>query len=208
MCIFIVLVEKPSRADIGFIMDTSAEINVEDFGPLKELVSKLAQRYNISFDNNRVGALLFSNEKWRTIPLDQHLNSTLFGKYLKDITLMNSVTSIDEQLKLAYKNLFSPEGSSRMGVPKVIVLITHENSLNSLDKSALEEAMRPIKESGIRILIAAVGNGNNIPISNTIIGTKDDLFMVPDFQNALEENFLSAFANASVTTIGMLFVTI
>ncbi len=190
------------KADIGLIIDTSAEFDEDDFIPLKEFVGKLAGRYNISAEENRIGALLFSDERWKTIPLNKYLNSTAFANNLRNVALMNSVTSVDEQLKLAYQRLFSPEGSSRVGVPKLMVLLTHENSLKVVNQAALKEAMRPIKESGIRVLIVAVGHANTFPFSNTIIRTKEDLFLVPQLRNALEDNFLKAITNGSMTTIG------
>eukprot|EP00794_Sanderia_malayensis_P005383 gene5383-6056_t len=196
-------VKKPSSADIAFIMDTSLEIHENEFDVLKILVTKLAGGYIVSSPENRVGALLFSDEKWHTIPFHQYANSTKFGGVLKRFILMNSVTPIEKQLKLAYENLFSPSGSSRAGVPKVIVLITHEESLKRLDRSALEEVMRPIQESGIRVLVASVGQSKSIPFNDVLTRRKEDVFMVSDFRKTLNDDFLNAFLNASMIIIGL-----
>ena len=195
---------KPAvKADIGIVIDTSAEFNPVEFGPLKDFVTELAERYQISRDANRVGALLFSDEKWQTIPLDQYFDSTEFRNSFNNVSLMNSVTTIDEQLNLAYKKLFSAEGSSRIGVPKIVLLVTHENSLQNIDQVALEKAMRPLKESGIRVMIAAVGKNNTLPAKNSIELMDAAVFLVPAVEDALEDNFLSAITNGSMTTIGM-----
>ena len=188
--------------DIGIVIDSAIDFYPRDLIELQEFVASLAQRYNVSRDRNRVGALFFSDEKWKSIQLNKFFNAPEFSSRLKSYLLMNNFNTVAEQLKLAYEKLLGPKAGARISVPKVIVLLTHERSLRSMNRTALVAAMKPIEMSGIRVIVTVVGKSNHFPFIRNIVKKSSDVLMVPSLADALQTNFLNAITKESMNAAG------
>ena len=191
-----------SRADIGVIIDTSVDFNPGEFNKLKQLVGNLAEAFNTSQGTNRLGAMLFSNEQWMTMPLNKYFTAPEFQKKLYDYQLMNNLDSVEEKLKLVYDKLLGPQNGARIDVPKVVILLTHENTLRNMNPEALAKSMKPIEKGGIRVVIAAIGKRNNFPSIMQMIKSSDDIFMVPSITDALGSKFAKAVSEQSMNIVG------
>lgn len=196
------LAVKRRRADIGVIIDTSVNFHPQDFDALQQLVVNLAKAQNTSISSNRIGALFFSNERWTTIPLNNYITAEEFQKKLKEHQLMNNLDSVEEQLKMVYDQLLGPQRGSRIEVPKLIILLTHENALRTMNPDALIESMKPIEKAGIRVVVAAVGENNHLPTIKGLIKSTSDIYMVTSVSDILKVKFAKAIAKRSNEIIG------
>ena len=166
-------------------------------------MGNLAESFNASQHRNRIGALFFSNERWKTIPLNSYFSAAKFEKSLKSYQLMNNLDSLSEQLNLVYNKLLGPQKGSRIDAPKLIFLLTHESALRMVNPDALAESMKPIEKAGIRVVVAAIGKGNDFPYIRTLIKNSSDIFMAPSVSDALNGNFANAVAEKSLDIVGM-----
>ena len=194
------------HADIGVIIDTSISFNPGEFNALKQLVSNLAGAFNISKKANRLGALFFSDERWTTIPLNKYFTASDFQKKLQEYQLMNNLDSVEEQLKLVYDMLLGPQSGARINVPKVIIMITHENALRGINPDALIESMKPIEKAGIRVVVAAVGKNNHFPSIMNMIKNSSDIYLVPRAADVINAEFAKSVSEKSMDIIGMSYI--
>ena len=193
-------------ADIGVIIDTSIDFNPGEFDALKELVSNLAGAFNISKKANRLGVLFFSNERWTTIPLNKYFTASDFQKKLQEYQLMNNLDSVEEQLKLVYDMLLGPQSGARINVPKVIIMVTHENALRGINPDALIQSMKPIEKAGIRVVVAAIGKNNHFPSIMNMIKNSSDIYLVPRVADVINVEFAKSVSEKSMDIIGMLYI--
>lgn len=201
-CLFCFLVEKKRHADIGVIIDTPFDFKIQDFGALQQIVVNLAETYNSSQFSNRIGTLFFSNERWKTMPLNEYFRTKEFENTLKGYQLMNNVESVEEKLKLVYDKLLGPNSGARVDVPKLIILLTHENALQNVNPEALVESMKPIEKAGIRVIVGAVGKTAKFPHIKQIIKSSAEIFTVANITDALQLKFAKAISDSSVNMIG------
>ncbi|XP_025089517.1 collagen alpha-1(XII) chain-like [Pomacea canaliculata] len=114
------------RADVVFMLDTSASIWEPDYKKQLAFVSDLVTKLNVGPNTTHVGVVSFSTGA-RVVMYLNELNHDIQGmqrRISNTYFLRGSQTQIDKALKLARESLFSESRGARPDVPRLIIIIT------------------------------------------------------------------------------------
>ena len=193
------------RADLGFIIDGSEDIDDASMRKEREFVSGVVGSFGISDDGARAGVVVGGDRSKLAIKLNEHGDALSFAKGLASIKEMGGgKMRLDEALLLAYKQLFSTSNGARDSVPQVLTIVTSAGRLDEADANSLHVASGPFREAGIRVLVLAVGkNANKDKLGKITKQVDDDVFYVEKFgelaATSLRESIAKSACKASGT---------
>ncbi|XP_043934928.1 von Willebrand factor A domain-containing protein 1-like [Protopterus annectens] len=156
--------------DILFLVDSSGSITTYEFTKIRELVEKLVNTFDVGLQRVLVSLVFISSNP---------ILSFHFREYLTTSELRRAVTQLEQQFgdtnsgkafTFAQDHVFTPEGGSRMDVPKLVVWIT--------DGFSTDDVIQPshlLKEKGVQIL--AVSTGRTSYGLREAVSTPDEEFL-------------------------------
>ena len=122
--------------DLGLVVDTTKSLGQENIPVLKEALSLLLEKFEISEDKTHVSLETFS----RNAQVHNKFNDPNFWSYAalldlieKSIDKLKSPTRLDFALKEANGTMFTVENGDRPGVPNVLVVSTDGRTHDSTD---------------------------------------------------------------------------
>ena len=150
-----------------------------DFDTIKESVMKMLDRYKISKEDTHVGVLEFSDSTSTEIRLDATYDVEILKKIISEIRPSDGkIVNIDKALREAAK-MFTVKYGGRAGYPKVLILITGSKSDG---EEPLKEAVQPLKEEGIQLMVITIGNNTDpeLPAITPNVDKVDDRDDLPE----------------------------
>ena len=157
LSLFILSIVSREAIDLVFAIEGSEAIK-NDFDNLKKTVIKMLDRYKISREDTHVGVLEFSDSTSTEIRLDAIHDTKILKRIISEIRPSEGEkVNIDKALEEAGK-MFTVKYGGRPGYPKILVLITGSKSDG---EKTLKEAVRPLKEEGIHLIVITVGNNTD-----------------------------------------------
>lgn len=175
---FTSLVVSREAVDLVFVIEGSEAVK-NDFDKIKETVIKMLDRYKISKEDTHVGVLEFSDSTSTEIRLDAAYDVEILKKIISEIRPSDGkIVNIDRALREAAK-MFTVKYGGRAGYPKVLILITGSKSDG---KEPLKEAVQPLKEEGIQLMVIAIGNNTDpeLPSITPDVDKVDDADDLPE----------------------------
>lgn len=169
--------------DLVFAIEGSEALK-KDFDDLKKTIIKMIDRYQISREDSHVGVLEFSDSTSTEIRLDTTYDVETLRKIISEIRPSGGEkVNIDKALHEAGK-MFTVKYGGRAGYPKVLVLITGSKSDGV---EPLKEAVQPLNEEGIQLMVITVGNNTDpeIPTITPNVEKIDDPKDLPEKTDSL-----------------------
>lgn len=90
-------------------------------------------------------------------------------------------TRLDKALKLAASQMFSANGGTRLRKRKIMVILTDGRQSRDPDTIPLQDAVRPLRQLGVRIYTVAIGDEVDLKELYQVTERKEDVFPVSDF---------------------------
>ena len=174
--------------DIGFILESTDSVKAEH-RKAKEFLKFFAASFGINSKGTRAGVVTFSYFGELSIKLSDHSDISSFNLAVDNITLMGSTARIDKALCLAQRKLFSLANGGRLGVPKLLILLTYSSPVQNARVGDLKEIADELRADGINILVVGIGRYMNATELLQIADSQQNLYIT---NNLYASNFVSS----------------
>ena len=171
--------------DIGFILESTDSVKAEH-RKAKEFLKFFAASFGISSKETRAGVVTFSYFGELSIKLSDHSNISSFNRAVDNITLMGSTARIDKALCLAQRKLFSLANGGRLGVPKLLILLTYSSPVQNARVGEIADELRA---DGINILVVGIGRYMNATELLQIADSQQNVYIT---NSLYASNFVSS----------------
>ena len=142
--------------DLAFVLDGSDSLTRAQFENIKKFVSSTLDRYTISPEKTQVAIIEYSDKPSLLISLNDYNNRNKLQEALDNIRpSLGRSTTTNDALKLAADQVFTPERGSRPGVPKALILVTDDRSI---DSESLRDSTEPLRKKGIPVYVVTIGS--------------------------------------------------
>lgn len=187
-----------ARADLSFLMDGSGSIGSRDFQKERDFVKAVAGSFTFARDQTLASVIKYNQKATLEIPLGRHLSSESFRFSVDQIPYTLGQTRIDRALHMASKKIFSIEGGSRPGFPKILIIITDGMQTNDPDSIDLKEAVKPLQQSGVLVLAVGIGAHVDPTQLRKMVLQSSDVYNVTDFDDLLNKAYVIAQRTCNV----------
>ena len=171
--------------DIGFILESTDSVKAEH-RKAKEFLKFFAASFGISSKGTRAGVVTFSYFGELSIKLSDHSDISSFNLAVDNIKLMGSTARIDKALCLAQRKLFRLANGGRLGVPKLLILLTYSSPVQNARVGEIADELRA---DGINILVVGIGRYMNATELLQIADSQQNVYIT---NNLYASNFVSS----------------
>lgn len=168
-------------ADVAFVVDTSGSINDENFIKQKDFIKVLASSFDPSLDQHQLGLISYSSEAQMEVSFLDKVDTIQFERAVDRVPHTKGRTRLDKALKLAASQMFSANGGTRLRKRKIMVILTDGRQSRDPDTIPLQDAVRPLRQLGVRIYTVAIGDEVDLKELYQVTERKEDVFPVSDF---------------------------
>ncbi|OCT75935.1 hypothetical protein XELAEV_18031121mg [Xenopus laevis] len=181
---------KNMKADIMFLVDSSASINNDDYETMKEFMESMVKQAEIGPDRVQIGLIQFSSETKEEFPLDRYRGKDEIQSAIRGIQQLSQGTLMGEALKYTLP-YFSASKGGRVNTKQYLIVITDGEAQDSV-----EEPAKAIRDHGVIIYAIGVQNANNIQLLE-IAGKQEQVFYEDSFDNLafLNKNIMFEICN-------------
>ena len=182
-------IQCSARVDLAFLMDGSGSIGVRDFQKERDFVKAVASAFTFSRRQTLASVIKYNKQATIEIPLGRHLSSDTFRLRVDQIPYTLGQTRIDKALDMAAKKVFTPEGGSRQGFPKLLIIITDGVQTQDPDTISLDEAVKPLQRAGVLIIAVGIGGHVDPRELRQMVLHSSDVYTVTDFDDLLKKAY-------------------
>ncbi|KAM3858555.1 collagen alpha-1(XIV) chain [Diretmus argenteus] len=142
-------------ADIVILVDGSWSIGRINFRLVRAFLENLVKAFTVEFDQTRIGLAQYSGDPRIEWHLNAHTTKGAVIDAMKNLPYKGGNTLTGLALTYILENSFKPESGSRVGIPKIGILITDGKSQDDVIPPA-----RTVKEAGIEVFAIGVKNAD------------------------------------------------
>ncbi|XP_012555856.2 uncharacterized protein LOC101239439 isoform X1 [Hydra vulgaris] len=193
--------------DVVFLIDSSTNMK-DNFAKVKRFMKEIAKSFGLSREGSHVSIILFGSEAKVSLKLSDNQDESTFDSACDSID-ENAFPStkvpikIEKALQLAQKELFVQANTGREFIPKTVILITAGKQNPSKYGERVEKPFPfalELREKGVSIISVAVGSEIEKSELTGITGNIEKVFLVNNFQDLLENEFLTKVKNSACGT--------
>ncbi|KAK3096918.1 hypothetical protein FSP39_004752 [Pinctada imbricata] len=153
------------KADIVFLLDSSSSVWHDDFVKQTAFIQSVIETFEIGDNHIQVGVLTFTHDLHLNFHLNQYNGKDEMTKAVLAIQQIGPPAGTDtgKAIQFARSEMFKPENGGRLGVTKIIIVITDGYSL---DANMTIRESHFAKEAGIKMF--AIGVGFNMESSELV----------------------------------------
>ncbi|KAM4026875.1 collagen alpha-4(VI) chain-like [Anomaloglossus baeobatrachus] len=177
---------KDMKADILFLIDSSASIDTPDFKKMKEFMDSFMRQADIGSDKIQIGLIQFSSETKEEFPLNRYKQKDELQAAIASILQMQQGTMTGAALQAALP-YFSASQGGRPNVKQYLIIITDGESQDEVSQPAAA-----IRKHGVDIYAIGVLNANNTQLLE-IAGQQDRVYFEDSFDALLFLNKIIIF---------------
>ena len=107
---------------------------------------------------------------------------------------------ISQVLKLAAEDVFTAQSGARVGVPKVMVILTDGQQSNDNDAVPIQDAMVPLQQFSVQVQVVAIGSQVNHVELRKFVGNEQDILSVQDFNSLFNYSRQAAVKTCNITS--------
>ncbi|XP_073236997.1 collagen alpha-3(VI) chain-like [Porites lutea] len=171
----------PTPVDIAFLLDSSGSIGERSYETMKDFVKKVADAFVIGPSTTCAGVIIFGSSATTAVRFADATNNTVFNAAVDALPYMRGETRIDKALQLASAELLNHPSGARVGVAKVVIVLTDGGQSNAPYAMDIQKAVAPLLSAGIRIFAVGIGKDVDDRQLRLMVDNKDDAIMVPSF---------------------------
>ena len=182
--------------DLAFILDSSGSLK-DEYHKEKEFINEVISTFDIGEDKSRAGVVTFSQDAELSIQLNSHYEIASLKDAVETIPLMGNTTRIDKALRLAQDLVFLERNGGRVGLPKVLILLTDGSQTEGEDQEDPVHVANEIRASGIKLLVIGIGSGIDRAELIKIGGGDRNVFTAASFDQLIEGKFIQKISTGS-----------
>lgn len=181
-------------ADIGFLLDASYEAR-DNFGAEKSFVKEVAYQFTGGSKDVRLGVVSFGADAKLDIKLTNHNDTNLFNGAVDNILFKGDSSRLDLALRAAQRDLFTQQRGSRIGVAKLLVVLTTTTQYGdeAEDPSLI---VKELSKLGVQVVVIGI-NGINRDAIERMVGNEERMFLAKTNGDLKEENFMRRVASVA-----------
>lgn len=176
------------KADIAFLMDASESMTEDDFEKQKNFVIKVAESFYMAPKTTQFALVTYSSTATMHIRFKDHLKRDSFNAVVKGLPFAAGGTRFDRALKLAAEEVFTAKGGTRVGVPKVMIILTDGRQSNDYDAVPIQDAVLPLRQLSVQIHAVAIGSQVNRLQLRKLVTQEGDIFSIKDFDSLVNKS--------------------
>ena len=171
------------EADLAFVVDTSGSISDENFKKQVDFVKALASSFDPTSTKHQLGLISYSTNAQMEVSFKDKADREEFEKAVDRMPHTKGRTRLDKALKLASSQLFTANGGIRSAKSKAMIILTDGRQSQDPDTVPLIEAVRPLKQLGVRIYAVAISSELDMKELYELTERKADVFIVSGFDD-------------------------
>lgn len=141
----------------------------------------LASAFDPTLSKHQLGLISYSSDAQMEVSFQEKADPKEFEEALDRVPHTKGRTRLDKALKLASSQLFTASGGARSGQRKVMIILTDGRQSQDPDTVPLQEAVRPLRQLGVRIYTVAIGDEVDLKELYQVTERNEDVFPVSDF---------------------------
>ncbi|XP_062581120.1 collagen alpha-4(VI) chain-like [Saccostrea cucullata] len=170
-----------NKADIVFLLDSSASEGAANFQHQLEFVQNFTDKFDIGPDAVQIGLATFSTKPHGHFWLDTYQNKTDLINATAYVPYIPGSTYTDLGLKFALNESFSSANGARDGsVPKILVVLTDGQSTDPMATALMADRLH---RDGIKVITIGIGQGVRNSELTVIATDKNHVFTATDFKS-------------------------
>lgn len=181
LCTSAALKKCPTPVDIAFLLDSSGSIGEPNYRKMKDFVKAVANTFIIRSGKTLAALILYGDTATTAIRFSDHASNVDFNAAVDVLPYLGGETRIDKALQLASTELLTERSGARVGVAKVVILVTDGRQSRAPDGVELQKAVEPILSAGVRLFALGIGTEVNEKELQLIVERKDDVILVPSY---------------------------
>ncbi|KAG8442862.1 hypothetical protein GDO86_011610 [Hymenochirus boettgeri] len=165
---------KNMKADILFLVDSSASINPDDYEKMKDFMDSMVKQADIGPDRVQIGLIQFSSETREEFALNKYRKKNEIQEAIERIRQMQQGTLTGQALTdvLPY---FSTARGGREKTKQYLIIITDGEAQDTVEKPA-----KAIRDYGVTIYAIGVQDANNTQLLE-IAGKQEQVYFEDNF---------------------------
>lgn len=177
------VVKCSEEADLAFVVDTSGSISDENFQKQKDFVKALASSFDPTSTEHQLSLISYSTNAQLEVSFKNKTDRKEFEEAVDRVTHTKGRTRLDKALKLASAHLFTASGGTRPDKRKIMIILTDGRQSQDPDTVALQDAVLPLKQLGVKIYAVAIGSEVDLNELHQMTDSKEEVFPVSDFDD-------------------------
>ena len=157
-------------SDVLVLLDGSASVKAHEFQQLKNFVNSLVDSFKIGENDVRFSVIEYSDKAKVVIPLNRFYDADQLKTAIGQIQASGGTSNTDKALDTALREGFSLQNGARPGAPKTLILITDGKSAG---EKSLQDAVLPLRKSGVVVHVVAIGNEARDPDVTSIAASSE-----------------------------------
>jgi hypothetical protein len=158
-------------------MDSSSLVGQQDYTKEKDFVKTIARYLSVSSGKSRGFVITYGYRTENVAAFNGYRNVADFERAVDAARYLGGGRRLDRVLDAA-KNALS---SSRLDVPKIVVLLTAGRHTPAADAKRLDEAAKPLRDLGARTYVVAIGRTPNKQELRPIVQRPEDIVEIDRF---------------------------
>eukprot|EP00079_Xenopus_tropicalis_P026917 XP_012820989.1 PREDICTED: collagen alpha-6(VI) chain-like isoform X2 [Xenopus tropicalis] len=181
---------KNMKADIVFLVDSSASINSDDYETMKEFMESMVKQAEIGPDRVQIGLIQFSSETKEEFPLNRYKRKDEIQSAIRGIQQLSQGTLMGEALKYTLP-YFSASKGGRVNTKQYLIVITDGEAQDAVGNPA-----KAIRDHGVIIYAIGVQQANNTQLLE-IAGKQEQVYYEDSFDSLafLNKNIMFEICN-------------
>ena len=176
---------EPFPADVVFLIDSSSDVILDNFGKEKEFVKSVAKFMNADQNKTRVAVISYGSSAIEQASFLSPQDELLSG--LNQATYVGGRRRMDLAITKAAELL----AESRFSVPKVVVLLTAGVNGDG-NQRLLANASHALRDLGVNTYVVAIGRDADMKELEQIANDQKDIFKVLQFAGLTQTSEFTA----------------
>ncbi|WAR18708.1 CO6A3-like protein [Mya arenaria] len=168
------------KADIVFLLDSSYREGEPNFRKQLAFVSNFTTPYDIGPDKVQVSVVTFSTSPHNAFYLNTYRDRASLLNGINNVRYTSGSTSTDKALEFVRSTSFSPLHGARLGVPKILVVMTDGQSTSP---TLTAQQAHILHFSDIKVISIGIGSGVVKTELASIATNAQHVFTVPSFDS-------------------------
>ena len=143
----------------------------------------------------RASVVTFSSYADLSIKFNEYNKAAAFSEAVDNIPLMGLQTRIDKALRLTQTKMFTKQHGARIGVPRVIILLTDGSQTWNEGAEDPVVIAKELRKLGIRIIVVGIGDEIKYSELNGIAGKNNRVFTADSFDQLISEEFIQKISS-------------
>jgi uncharacterized protein YegL len=152
----------------------------------KALLKAIGREFDVSMYGSHVSIVLYNNDAEVIVGLNNKTTLKSFENTVDNLPLKGGKIRLDKAVRLAASDVFTKEKGMRdEDVPKIMFILTDGTQNRKCDEEALELAIAPLRNNGVRVVAIGVGEADENEL-RPLVKSQRDLFIGADFDEVTQ----------------------